>query len=112
LNVFTKIIGVVLIVIAGESSAATEYGKIVGIETRAWGLHIQTDFGFSMTGCEAVVNQPYMYDFVYSNNMNSSVDAKVEVSIIFAAFAANKDVSFHIYDCNTSRPKIGYIRVK
>lgn len=112
LNIFTKLISTALIVLSGEAVAATAYGKIVGIETRDWGLHIQTDFGYSMSGCQAVVNEEYMYDFLYANSMNSSVNASSEVSLLFAAFAANKSVSFHIYDCNGPRPKIGYIRIK
>lgn len=110
---FSKILGLVLIIISSQSIAATTtYGKIVGIEARNWGLHIQTDFGFSMAGCGAVVGQTYMYDFVYNNAMNSSINAQVEVSLLFTAFAANKDIAFHIYDCNSIRPKIGFILVK
>ena len=110
----TKIFFFTLITIltSVNSFAATSYGKIVGIETRTWGLHIQTDFGYSMSGCEAVVGAQYMYDFEYANDKNSSETANVEVSILLAAFAAGKDVAFHIYSCNTSRPKIGYILIK
>ncbi len=105
-------LGVLLFLASMNSFALAGYGKIVGIETRDWGLHVQTDFGYEMTGCEAVVGGTYMYDFVYANNMNSSDSASVEVSMLLAAFASGKSVAFHIYDCNTSRPKIGYILIK
>jgi hypothetical protein len=112
-HITSQLIGLLLIFVSSFSFAGTTaYGKITGIETRDWGLHIQTSFGYSREGCEAIVGGTYMYDFVYGNNMNSSSSATVEVSILLAAFAAQKNVAFHIYDCNTSRPKIGYILVK
>ncbi len=108
-----KLISLSFIFLSGTSVAATtSYGKIVGIETRAWGLHIQTDFGFSMEVCEAVVGETYMYDFVYTSDRNSSESASVEISIIMAAFAAKKDIAFHIYECNSTRPKVGFILLK
>ena len=113
MNIFSKIICGISIALSAQSIAdTTTYGKIVGIETRAWGLHIQTDFSFAMAGCEAVAGKTYMYDFVYSNYMNSTADAKVEASIILSAFAANKDIAFHIYDCNGVRPRVGYILIR
>lgn len=109
-------IGIILLVVPTFVGAVqtTPYGKIVGIETRDWGLHVQTDFGFDKMGCLATVGALYMYDFHYGNTMNSSDKASVEVSLLFAAFAAQKDVSFHIYSCieHGTRPLIGFIRVK
>jgi len=99
------------------AGGTTSYGKIVGIETREWGLHIQTDFPFTFTGCSATVGALYMYDFRYDgvrNNQASSTIGSMETSIILAAFAAQQDISFHIYECHdtSSRPLVGYIRVK
>ena len=109
----SQLIGLSLIFASCSSIAATTtYGKIVGIETRPWGLHIQTDFGFSMGGCEANVGATYMYDFAYASDKNSSQSASAEISIILAAFAAQRNIAFHIYECNGPRPKVGYILLK
>ncbi len=109
-------LAIVLTSISCLAGTTTGYGKIVGIETREWGLHIQTSFGFSHESfnCEAVVDGTYMYDFLYDNSMNSSSSASIEVSVLLAAFAASKDVAFHIYDCNVDggRPKVGYILIR
>ncbi len=109
----SQLLGLSLIFVSCSSIASTTaYGKIVGIETRPWGLHIQTDFGFSMDGCAATVGATYMYDFAYTSDKNSSPLASAEVSILLAAFAAQKNIAFHIYECNGTRPKVGYILVK
>ena len=90
------------------------YGKIVGLEARDWGMHVQTDFaaGGSL-GCGVSVGAEYMYDFQYGNSMNSP-SAAMEKSMLLSAFTLGKDVSFHLYSCNSSksRPVIGYIRLK
>ena len=90
----------------------TAYGKIVGIETRGENMHVQTDFvcGASL-GCGVSVGAIYMFDFVASKQGSG---ANFVQSVILSAFAANKDVSFHLYECNSnnSRPVIGHVRVK
>ncbi|TVZ40937.1 hypothetical protein P886_0272 [Alteromonadaceae bacterium 2753L.S.0a.02] len=93
--------------------SATPYGKIVGIEAREWGLHIQTDFGWNDLGCSVNVGDTYMYDFRYDYTRNST-DSKTEVAMLLAAFTAQQSVSFHIYECtpDNKRPIIGYIRIK
>ena len=112
MNIISKLLTFSLIAFTSSSIAATTaYGKIVGLETRQWGMHIQTDFGFTMEGCSAVVGGTYMFDFIYNSDKNSP-SASIEVSVILAAFAAKQDIAFHVYDCNTSRPKIGYILLK
>jgi len=112
MNIISKLLSFSLIILSCSTIASTtNYGKIIGIETRSWGMHIQTDFGFTMEGCSAIVGGAYMYDFVYNNDKNSP-SASAEISIILAAFAANKDIAFHVYDCNSSRPKVGYILLK
>ncbi len=92
---------------------STNFGKIVGIETRSWGLHIQTDFAAgTASGCPVNVGDTYMYDFRIDNPNNSSPTANAELSIILAAFAAQKDIAFHIYGCSGTRPLIGYLRLR
>lgn len=90
----------------------TAYGKIVGIETRGEDMHVQTNFAAgSKTGCVVSVDDIYMYDFDASKQGDG---AKFVQSVILAAFAAGKDVSFHLYECNSnnSRPIIGHVRVR
>lgn len=90
----------------------TPYGKIVGIETREWGLHVQTDFsGGSALGCPVQVGVLYMYDFNLSTQGNN---ANGVMSVLLAAFISGKDVSFHLYSCSSDnqRPVIGHLRVK
>lgn len=92
----------------------TAYGKITGIESRIWGLHVQTTFsGGGSLGCQVNVGETIMYDFRDDNTRNSP-DAKTEKAMLLAAFVAGKDVSFHLYECNSggTRPIIGYIRIK
>jgi hypothetical protein len=90
----------------------TPYGKIVGIETREWGLHVQTNFaGGTSLGCPIQVGAQYMYDFDLSTQGSNANGA---MSVLLAAFAAGKDVSFHLYNCRSgnTRPVIGHIRVR
>lgn len=90
----------------------TSYGKIKGIETRAWGLHVQTNFsGGNSLGCPVSPGSPYMFDLVLNSQ---GENANAVVSVILAAFAAGKDVSFHLYECRpgNTRPIIGHVRVK
>jgi hypothetical protein len=92
----------------------TVYGKIVGIETRTWGLHVQTEFSGGVSlGCPVTVGDVYMYDFIYGNTRNSEL-AAMEKTVLLTAFSTGKDVSFHLYECNSNntRPIIGYIRVR
>ena len=98
------------------SAVQTAYGKIVGIETRPWGFHVQTDFAFpgaENINCSCNVGAVYMYDF-YIDNSTNSPGASMEISTLLTAFAAGKDVAFHIYGCasGNTRPVIGYILVK
>ena len=111
------LVGVVLFGFINSAAAVqTATGKIVSIETRAWGLLVQTDFGFSgATGIDCAVNvgATYMYDFLYARAGNSP-DASMEKSILLTAYTTGRDISFHIYECNSNnnRPIIGYIRLK
>ncbi len=92
---------------------STVFGKIVGIESRSWGMHIQTDFaGGASNGCPVKVGDTYMYDFVYANN-NFGDDPSDEISMILAAYASQTKIAFHIYGCNSNsnRPSISYIRL-
>jgi hypothetical protein len=118
MKILIRLTGLLFFVITTSTASAyeTAHGKIVGIETRPWGLHIQTDFQFpGSTGisCPVNVGDTYMYDFRYDSPRNSA-DANIEKSILLAAFSAGKDVAFHIYECNSSesRPLIGFIIVK
>lgn len=88
----------------------TPYGKIVGIETRAWGLHVQTDFSAgSKLNCPVSTGQTYMFDFILSRNVGNS---KFIQSSLFAAFISGTPVSFHLYECNGARPIIDHVRLK
>ena len=113
-----KIISVMLMSIATNVSMAaheqTVYGKITGIESRSWGMHIQTDFAAGKSnGCEVTPGMTYMYDFQYANNNNGD-SADDEIAMILTAFSAHSDISFHIYGCNSAnnRPVVGYIRLR
>lgn len=107
----------ILLFISSNISAVTEstvFGKITGIESRSWGMHVQTNFaGGGPNGCPVTVGQTYMYDFRHDNNNNGS-DSSDEVAMILAAFAAQSDIAFHIYGCNDAgnRPIIGYVRLR
>ncbi|ALO42750.1 hypothetical protein [Pseudoalteromonas phenolica] len=92
----------------------TAYGKIVGIESRPWGMHIQTNFaGGAKNNCPVKAGDTYMYDFKYENS-NNSPGASAEISMILAAFASQSDVAFHIYGCNEDgrRPVVGFILMR
>ena len=92
----------------------TVYGKIVGIESRPWGMHIQTSFaGGEKNNCPVKVGSTYMYDFQFANS-NNSPGASAEIAMILAIFASQTDVAFHIYGCNDgrTRPVIGYILMR
>jgi len=112
-----KIIFALLMIVPMYASAANEstpFGKITGIESRPWGMHIQTTFaGGAANNCPVSVGATYMYDFRY-DNPNNGVSANDEVSMILSAFTAQSDIAFHIYGCNDAgnRPLIGYIRLK
>lgn len=99
---------------ASAASETTSYGKITGIESRTWGMHIQTTFGAGgPNNCKVSPGDTYMYDFRHDNSRNGT-DSTEEVSMLLAAFSAQTDISFHIYSCNQSnnRPLIGYIRLR
>ncbi len=88
----------------------TVYGKITGIETRAWGLHVQTDFaGGQSLNCGVTPGQTYMYDFLLSRNVEN---AEFIQATLLTAFTAGLDVSFHMYVCNGPRPTIDHVRIK
>jgi hypothetical protein len=108
------LIGFTAVVFAAPHSESTDFGTIVGIETRDWGLHIQTDFSTrDMSDCPATAGSTYMYDFVYSSHYNGE-SASDEVSVLLATYASGGKVAFHIYECNSggNRPLIGFIRLK
>lgn len=111
------LLSVIMLVSTFNTMAATEstsFGRITGIETRDWGLHVQTTFGAgAANGCSVSVGDGYMYDFRH-DNVNNGTESSDEVSILLAAFAAQSNVAFHIYGCNSavSRPLIGFIRLK
>ncbi|MGH1487581.1 MAG: hypothetical protein ACRBCI_15310 [Cellvibrionaceae bacterium] len=95
-----------------SATESTTFGKIVGIESRPWGFHIQTNFAAgAANNCPVNVGDPYMYDFRHDNSNNGTTSSD-EVSMLLAAFAAQTDIAFHIYGCNGTRPLIGYIRLK
>ncbi|CCN34329.1 exported hypothetical protein [Vibrio nigripulchritudo SO65] len=114
---FKKIVPICLIFTCFQAFAVheqTPYGKIVGIESRSWGMHIQTNFsGGDKNNCPVKVGDTYMYDFNYLNS-NNSPGASAEVSMLLAAFASQSDIGFHIYGCNGAgnRPVIGFIRLR
>ncbi len=105
---------ILLSIICAKSFAvheATAFGKIVGIESRDWGMHIQTDFaGGASNGCPVNVGDTYMFDMKYDNSRFGG-DASDEISMILAAYASQTKIAFHVYGCNGSRPEIGYIRL-
>ncbi len=93
---------------------STPFGKIVGIESRSWGFHIQTNFGAGgPNNCAVNTGETYMYDFRHDSSRNGN-DSSDEVSMILAAFAAQLDIAFHIYGCNEAgtRPLIGFVRLR
>lgn len=112
---FQKLAGLCVVSAFASSAFAVEttpYGKIVGIETREWGLHVQTNFaGGTSLGCPVQVGALYMYDFDLSAQGSNANGA---MSVLLAAFAAGKDVSFHLYSCRSgnTRPIIGHVRVR
>jgi hypothetical protein len=115
LSIMKKILAFILLSVSLNSNAdlqTTPYGQIVGIETRGQNMHIQTNFSSGdKLGCAVSVGAIYMYDF--SAAKQGDGDQLVQ-SVLLAAFMAGKDVSFHLYECNTSgsRPVIGHVRVK
>lgn len=113
------ILTVIFCPLISHAVGSTGYGKIVGIESRAWGMHIQTDFGYvpstnSGLNCSATVGNTYMYDFRYDSIRNGPGEGKVGASMILAAFLSQKEISFHLYECHNGgeRPLVGYIRLK
>jgi hypothetical protein len=110
-----KLFGFLLFLVSLNSLAGlqtTPYGKIVGIETRQGSMHVQTDFASGdKLGCFVGVGTTYMYDF---DPKKQGEGVAFVQSVILAAFAAGKDISFHLYECNSSnsRPVIGHVRVK
>lgn len=112
-----KLIFILLAIASSNALAvhqATPFGKIVGIESRSWGMHIQTDFGIGdANNCAVEVGDTYMYDFRFDRSSFSGEDASDEIAMILAAYASQTKIAFHIYGCNDggSRPVIGYIRL-
>ncbi len=91
----------------------TPYGKIVGIETRAWGMHIQVDYTVGSTlGCKVDPGAAYMLDLNKASISQTGENYELVSSTILAAFMAQKDVSFHLYQCGPSRPIVGHVRVR
>ena len=108
------IFGVLIYLVVASSYAleTTVYGKIVGIETRNGNMHVQTDFsGGASLNCGVTAGTLYMYDFLSSEQGEGADFVR---SVILSAFIAQKDVSFHLYKCNSNnaRPVIGHVRIK
>jgi hypothetical protein len=95
-----------------QALETTVYGKIVGIETRHWGFHVQTDFSAGESiGCKVNPGASYMFDLDISQQ---GANANGVISTLLAAFASGKEVSFLLYECRpgNTRPMIGHLRVK
>ena len=107
---------VLLIICSFSANAALEttvYGKIVGLETRAWGMHVQVDFPVGQkAGCPVSPGTMYMLDLSETKVSQTGGNYDFVQSVILASFMAQKEVSFHIYECGSSRPIIGHVRVK
>jgi len=101
-----------LISLSAGAAETTPYEKIVGIETREWGMHVQVDFTVGKDiGCEVLPGTTYMLD-LHRDFIGGAGNFDLTQSMIMAAFMANKSVSFHLYQCNAStRPYVGYVRV-
>lgn len=104
------LLSIPLIVSAMET---TPYGKITGIETRPWGMHVQVDYAAGKSiGCEVRPGMAYMLDLNESKVNQNGENYELSQSLILAAFLAQKDVSFHLYECGSQRPYIGHVRVR
>ncbi|WP_096086614.1 hypothetical protein [Agaribacterium haliotis] len=118
MRVFIKILsGFVLLGCVYTASAATEttpYGKVTGIESRSWGLHVQVDFQVGQAlGCAVNPGAMYMLDLSEAKVSKDGGNYEFIQSAVLAAFIAQSDISFHLYECNPSnRPYIGHIRLK
>jgi hypothetical protein len=90
----------------------TPYGKITGIETRSWGMHIQVDYAVGeKLGCKIEPGATYMLDLHKDKVSHDGGNFDLVQSMVLAAYMANKDISFHLYEC-LARPQVGHVRVR
>lgn len=97
------------------AAETTPYGKITGIETRDWGLHVNVDYALGASlGCPSSPGDVYMLDlhkdYVSINGGNFEA---VQASVL-SAFMAGREISFHLYTCRSSndRPYVGHVRIR
>lgn len=111
---YLSLIAVVFSSVSFASTETTPYTKITGIETRGWGMHVQVDVSVGQTvGCRVEPGATYMLDLNKSKMNQTGENYEFAQSAILAAFMAQSDISFHIYECTSSgRPIIGHIRLK
>ena len=106
-------------VLAAHSQAwateTTPWGQITAVETRSWGLHINVDYSVGAgLGCQANPGDTYMLDLHMNKVSIDGGNFDLVQSAVLTAFAAGRQVSFHLYECvpGSGRPYVGHVRIR